>query len=101
MKILVIDDSSDFRNLLRMLLTEAIPGVEMGEYDPAEHGRPPDNFGWDAYDVLLLDYQLGLDEDGLDWLRAVRRQKIWDTTSKKLRETFIHYNLVLLVHTVF
>ena len=26
---------------------------------------------------------------------AVSRQKIWDTTSKKLRETFIHYSLGL------
>ena len=28
----------------------------------------------------------------------VSRQKIWDTTSKKLRETFIHYSLVSSVH---
>ena len=40
MKILVIDDSSDFRNLLRMLLTEAIPGVEVGKTRPllSNHG---------------------------------------------------------------
>ena len=40
MKILVIDDSSDFRNLLRMLLTEAIPGVEVGKTRPllSDHG---------------------------------------------------------------
>ena len=30
--------------------------------------------------------------------KAVSRQKIWDTTSKKLRETFIHYSLVSSVH---
>ena len=29
---------------------------------------------------------------------TVSRQKIWDTTSKKLRETFIHYSLVSSVH---
>ena len=30
--------------------------------------------------------------------QIVSRQKIWDTTSKKLRETFIHYSLVSSVH---
>ena len=31
-------------------------------------------------------------------IEGVSRQKIWDTTSKKLRETFIHYSLVSSVH---
>ncbi len=31
-------------------------------------------------------------------LEIVSRQKIWHKTSKKLRETFIDYSPVLLVH---
>jgi hypothetical protein len=30
---------------------------------------------------------------------GVRRQMIWHKSSKKLRETFIYYSSVLLVHT--
>lgn len=72
MKILIIDDSSDFRSLLRLLLKSTIFDPEIEEYNPLERGPPPDDFEWSRYDVLLLDYQLGLDEDGLDWLRTYK-----------------------------
>lgn len=72
MKILIIDDSSDFRSLLRLLLKNTTVDPDVDEYNPLERGRPPDDFAWSRYDVLLLDYQLGLDEDGLDWLRTYK-----------------------------
>ncbi len=71
MKILVIDDSADFRALLRIQIGRAIEGVEVEEYDPAL-GRPGDDFNWSRFDVLLLDYKLGLTENGLIWLRDYR-----------------------------
>lgn len=78
--ILIIDDSSDFRNLIRVLLKNTLLDIELAEYDPSQHGRPPDNFDWSKYDVLLLDYQLGLDENGLDWLKFYKDKKKFPAT---------------------
>ena len=74
MKVLIIDDSADFRALVRVHLTREVPGVEIEEYDPAERGRPADDYDWSRFDVLLLDYNLGQGEDGLEWLKAYRRR---------------------------
>lgn len=71
MKILVIDDSADFRALLRVLIGRSIEGAEIEEYDPAG-GRPGPDFDWSRYNILLLDYKLGPSEDGLVWLRDLR-----------------------------
>lgn len=72
MKILVIDDSADFRALLRVQIGRSIEGAEVDEYDPLR-GRPGADFDWSRYDILLLDYKLGPNEDGLVWLRDYRR----------------------------
>lgn len=71
MKILVIDDSPDFRALLRVQIGRCIDGAEIEEYDPAQ-GRPGPDFDWSRFNILLLDYKLGPDEDGLVWLRDFR-----------------------------
>jgi serine/threonine protein kinase len=73
MKILVIDDSADFRALLRVQLARGIDGAEVEEYDPVTRGRPGPDFDWSRYNILLLDYRLGPLEDGLAWLRDFRR----------------------------
>ncbi len=74
MKILLIDDSPDFRALVRVYLGKELPDAELDQYEVERLGRPPDNFEWSKYDVLLLDYQLGNSEDGLEWLKAYRKQ---------------------------
>ena len=71
-KILIIDDSSDFRALLRVYLNKELKDIEIIDYDFDNLGRPPDNFNWSEYDVLFLDYKLGPEEDGLDWLKTYR-----------------------------
>lgn len=68
-KVLIIDDSRDFRSLLRLFLNKQFNDIEISEYDPEESGKPDSNFDWANYNVLLLDYKLGLDEDGLQWLK--------------------------------
>ena len=72
MRVLIIDDSEDFRLLAAQYLSIEWPTVEIDEYDPIERGAPGVDFEWQRYDVLLLDYQLGA-ADGLAWLRTYRR----------------------------
>jgi len=72
MKILIIDDSSDFRALLRLYLNKELKDVEIVEYDFDNLGKPADNFDWSEYDILFLDYKLGPKEDGLQWLKEFR-----------------------------
>jgi DNA-binding response OmpR family regulator len=74
MRILIIDDSSDFRALLHFQLKKSFPQSEIVDYDPIASGRPPDDFDWSRYSILLLDYRLGPAEDGLDWLKTYRRR---------------------------
>lgn len=72
MKILIIDDSSDFRTLLRLYLNKELKNVEIIEYDFDRLGKPPENYDWSPYDTLLLDYKLGSHEDGLEWLKEFK-----------------------------
>lgn len=69
MKILIIDDSKDFRSLVRLYLSKELGRAHIEEYDFETLGRPPEDFPWHNYDVLLLDYKLGDTEDGLEWLK--------------------------------
>jgi len=69
MNILIIDDSSDFRALARSYLVKELDDVEITEYEVERLGKPAGDFGWSEYDVLLLDYNLGGNEDGFDWLK--------------------------------
>lgn len=68
MKILIIDDSKDFRELVRYYLSK-VDGIELTEHAAEELGLPGDDFVWSDYDVLLLDYNLGGKEDGFDCLK--------------------------------
>lgn len=73
MKVLVIEDDQDYRNLLVRFLNKAFPKATVREYDPGKEGRPGRDFDWSEYDVLLLDYRLGEKDTGLDWLRFYKR----------------------------
>jgi serine/threonine protein kinase len=74
MKILIIDDSKDFRALIRLYLSKELDKPEIEEYEAETLGRPDDDFDWSRYDVLMLDYNLGEGEDGLEWLKAFRKR---------------------------
>ncbi len=71
MNVLIIDDAPDFRALARRFIEIEWSDAEITEYDPVALSRPGADFGWSRFDVVLLDFMLGLD-DGLDWLRAFR-----------------------------
>jgi len=72
MKILIIDDSKDFRALVRLYLAKALKGAELVEYAVEDIGKPADDFQWSDYNILLLDYNLGGGEDGFDWLKEFK-----------------------------
>ena len=54
------------------MLATCFPDVEVTEFDPEQQGKPGSDFGWSEYDVALMDYQLGIGENGLDWLETYR-----------------------------
>ena len=74
MRILIIDDSPDFRALIRMYLSKELDSPQLTDYEVEKRGRPPEDFDWSQYDVLLMDYRLGESEDGLRWLRDYCRK---------------------------
>ena len=71
MKILLIDDCEITLESMHVFLEQEIPGVEVTEYPSLSLGKPKPDFNWAAYDVLLLDYELGNGQTGTDWLREV------------------------------
>lgn len=73
LKILLIDDSPDYRQLLITRLQRELPHAQVDEYDPAR-GLPDSDFFWSDYNLVLLDIDLGLSNaNGLDWLDELRR----------------------------
>lgn len=73
MKILLIDDSRDFRSLARLYINRKMPDAEVVEYEVEKRGKPDPGFHWGDYDVLLLDYNLGGGENGFSWLTEFSR----------------------------
>lgn len=71
-RILIIDDSDEVRDLVKYCTARSWPDAEIILYHPNK-GIPKKDFGWQDYDLIILDYQLGLSgEDGLDWLKAMK-----------------------------
>jgi DNA-binding response OmpR family regulator len=73
MRILIIDDDEDLRNLLAHYLKQAFPAAEVGTLDPLEHDMPGPDFPLEDYALIILDYMLGRG-DGLEWLAALKRR---------------------------
>jgi tRNA A-37 threonylcarbamoyl transferase component Bud32/ActR/RegA family two-component response regulator len=72
MRVLVIDDSSEFRSRVTQYLAAAMPDAELTLWDPAAQGKPTIGFDWRRYDALLLDDSPGAGTDGLAWLAEFR-----------------------------
>jgi CheY-like chemotaxis protein len=79
--ILIIDDNSDYRKLIKTFIGKLLPGVETIEYDPVFEGAPADDFNWSAIDVLLLDYHLSIvGTTGLDILHKHHKKPAFPAT---------------------
>ena len=74
MRVLVIDDSEDFRTRVTQYLAAAMPDAELTLWNPAAQGKPTIGFDWRRYDALLLDDSPGAGADGLEWLTEFRAE---------------------------
>ncbi len=74
MNVLIIDDSPEFIKLLKRIFEASLKTTNLVEYD-IQQGKPDKNFDWSPYDVLLLDYNLGGGDDGIEWLRSIRKHE--------------------------
>jgi FixJ family two-component response regulator len=70
-KILIIDDDEDLRNILAHYLKQEWPDLQVEQFDPLERDLPDASFPLGDYDVVILDYMLGRG-DGLDWLQQFK-----------------------------
>jgi FixJ family two-component response regulator/tRNA A-37 threonylcarbamoyl transferase component Bud32 len=66
-KVLIIDDDEDLRNILAHHLKQEWPDLKVEQFDPLERDMPDASFPLGSYDVIILDYMLGRG-DGLEWL---------------------------------
>ncbi len=71
MKILIIDDDEDLRNILQLYLKQEWPELEVEQFDPLEREMPDAAFPLGSYDAIILDYMLGRG-DGLEWLQRFK-----------------------------
>ena len=72
MNILIVDDSIEFRKVLQIYIAKQLPEANVTEYELEKYGIPDTSYDWGKFDLLLLDYNLGGDEDGFTWLSTFR-----------------------------
>jgi CheY-like chemotaxis protein/tRNA A-37 threonylcarbamoyl transferase component Bud32 len=72
-RVLLIDDDEDLRNLLSRYIRAQWADAHIDSYDPLERDLPAADFPLSSYDVLVLDYMLGRG-DGLEWLKSLKQR---------------------------
>lgn len=73
MRILIIDDDEDLRNLLARYIAQEWPQADVEAFDPLAREMPDESFPLGSFDVVILDYMLGRG-DGLQWLAQFKRR---------------------------
>ncbi|MCC6212268.1 MAG: protein kinase [Burkholderiales bacterium] len=73
MKVLIIDDDEDLRNILAHYLRQEWPESVVEQFDPLVRDMPDASFPLGDFDVVILDYMLGRG-DGLEWLAQFKRR---------------------------
>src|SRR5205823_7320445 len=72
-RVLIIDDDPDLRNLLGHYIRQRWPDAVVDELDPLERGIPERDFPLGSYQAVILDYMLGRG-DGLEWLQKLKQR---------------------------
>jgi EAL domain-containing protein (putative c-di-GMP-specific phosphodiesterase class I)/DNA-binding response OmpR family regulator len=75
-QIFIIDDDEDYRNLIVRKLHRFFPDKSFDEIDPRTNDMPDENFCWDNIDLIILDYNFGLDYTGLDWFKKFKSEEM-------------------------
>lgn len=76
MRFLIIDDDASVRTLLKKRLQQKWPAAVIEAYDPVKSGVPAADFPWENYNLVFLDYDLGLDDlTGMDVLASIKQQE--------------------------
>jgi EAL domain-containing protein (putative c-di-GMP-specific phosphodiesterase class I)/DNA-binding response OmpR family regulator len=75
-KIIVIDDDADYRTLIISKLQRFFPETSFDEFDPGKDDMPDENYSWDYIDLIILDYDFGLDYTGLDWFKRFKPEEM-------------------------
>jgi len=64
-RILIIDPYEAHRKVLVGFIHHIRPKTEVHQYDPSIKGRPPEDFDWSCYQLVIMDSRL----DGENGLR--------------------------------
>ena len=72
MRLLIVDESREFRSTLAAMLRARWPEAQIEEWDPRERGNPQSTLLHEHYDAVLLDTEPA-GEDGLSWVEDIRR----------------------------
>lgn len=75
-QILIIDDDEDYRNLIARKLSRSFQDVKIEEIDPLKNDMPDENYYWNDIDLIVLDYNLGLEYTGLDWFKNFKLEEM-------------------------
>ena len=71
MQFLIIDDDTEYRNVLRYHLEVEWPDAIVSEYQPSAAGQLPDAFPLKDVNFILLGHPTG-QEEGLHWLKMLK-----------------------------
>ena len=73
MRLLIIDDDADLRELLAHYISQQWPDAQIDQFDPLDRPMPDASFPLGDYDAVILDYMLGRG-DGLQWLAEFKKR---------------------------
>lgn len=79
-KILIIDDDTDFRKLLSTRLKKIHPEATITEYDILAKKVFPSETECSEHDVLFLDHDVGGDKSGVSWYVSCNKREDFPAT---------------------
>ena len=80
--ILLIGYSESFGGRLQNYFRDIAPSANIDEYNIAD-GCPDSNYDWKQYQLVIIDYDLGENENGLEWIRSCRASYDFPTVMQK------------------